>query len=66
VGIFLFYTKVLMEYLEENSRRENSHDFGRDILPQIIGKIKVHGYRGFVVIGVMWGLYSLAGKLTWI
>ena len=55
-----------MECLEENSRRKNSHDFGRDILPKIIGKIKVHGYRGFMVIGVMRGLYGLAGKLTWI
>lgn len=45
MGIYLFDIKVLLECLEENSRRENSHDFGIDILPKIIGKIKVHGYR---------------------
>jgi glucose-1-phosphate adenylyltransferase len=45
MGIYLFNTKVLMECLEENSKSERSHDFGRDILPQIIGKFKVHGYR---------------------
>jgi len=45
MGIYVFNKKVLMECLEDDSKREGSHDFGKDILPQIIGKYKVHGYR---------------------
>jgi glucose-1-phosphate adenylyltransferase len=45
MGIYVFNKKVLMECLEDDSRRDNSHDFGKDILPQIFGKYKVHGYR---------------------
>jgi glucose-1-phosphate adenylyltransferase len=45
MGIYVFNKKVLMECLEDNSRKDNSHDFGKDILPQIFGKYKVHGYR---------------------
>ncbi|MBM3174188.1 MAG: glucose-1-phosphate adenylyltransferase [Chloroflexi bacterium] len=45
MGIYVFNKKVLMECLEDDSKREGSHDFGKDILPQIIGRYKVHGYR---------------------
>jgi glucose-1-phosphate adenylyltransferase len=37
MGIYIFSTKLLIDALEKDSRDENSsHDFGKDILPQLI------------------------------
>ena len=37
MGIYVFSTKFLIEILEKDSQNENSsHDFGHDILPQLI------------------------------
>jgi glucose-1-phosphate adenylyltransferase len=37
MGIYLFSTSLLLDLLEKDSRDENSsHDFGKDILPQLI------------------------------
>ena len=45
MGIYVFNKDVLLEVLEEDAKRKSGHDFGRDILPQIINTHKVYGYR---------------------
>jgi glucose-1-phosphate adenylyltransferase len=45
MGIYVFDKNVLIDCLEEYGQRNNGHDFGHDILPEIIGKYKVYGYR---------------------
>lgn len=44
--IFVFRPKVLYEALEENARRQTSHEFGRDIIPMMLKKkYKVYGFK---------------------
>ena len=38
MGNYLFSTSVLIDLLEKNARYDTGHDFGRDILPQLIGQ----------------------------
>ena len=46
MGIYVFNKNVLMEVLEPDSMdKKSGHDFGRDIIPQIINTHKVYGYR---------------------
>lgn len=47
MGIYIFDTHVLMEYLTEN-QQENSHDFGHDIIPRMVKQceVKAFHYRG--------------------
>jgi glucose-1-phosphate adenylyltransferase len=45
MGIYVFDKNVLINCLEEYGQRKGGHDFGHDILPEIIGKYKVYGYR---------------------
>ncbi len=45
MGIYVFDKSVLIDCLEEYGQRKGGHDFGHDILPEIIGKHKVYGYR---------------------
>jgi glucose-1-phosphate adenylyltransferase len=46
MGIYIFNKNILAEVLEEDARNPNSsHDFGKDIIPQLIGKYQVHAYR---------------------
>jgi glucose-1-phosphate adenylyltransferase len=45
MGIYVFDRNVLVDCLEEYAQRKGGHDFGHDILPEIIGKYKVYGYR---------------------
>lgn len=42
--IYLFKTEILEQALRENAGFE-SHEFGRDIFPAIMGKYKVYGYK---------------------
>ena len=43
-GIYLFKKDVLIDQLQADAARQTSHDFGRDILPEMIGKHRVFGY----------------------
>jgi len=43
-GIYLFKKDVLIDRLQADAATGSSHDFGRDILPEMIGKYKVYGY----------------------
>ena len=41
MGIYIFNTEVLVRRLIEDARSESSHDFGKDIIPMMIGKDQV-------------------------
>ena len=45
MGIYVFDKNVLIGCLEQYGQNKGGHDFGHDILPEIIGKYKVYGYR---------------------
>ena len=46
MGIYIFDMSVLVPALEENSRKpETSHDFGKDIIPELISQVPVYAYR---------------------
>ncbi|MEO0215684.1 MAG: sugar phosphate nucleotidyltransferase [candidate division WOR-3 bacterium] len=42
--VYLFQTELLLELLKENAR-ENSHEFGRDIIAKLAGRPRIYGYR---------------------
>jgi glucose-1-phosphate adenylyltransferase len=44
MGNYLFDTKVLLDCLIEDACRSTDHDFGRTILPELIGCAKVYAY----------------------
>ena len=45
MGNYVFSTGVLLRELYEDARSENSsHDFGRDILPRLIGQASLYAY----------------------
>jgi glucose-1-phosphate adenylyltransferase len=43
--VFIFETDVLVEALETDATEPTSHDFGKDIIPLLIGKTAVYSYR---------------------
>jgi glucose-1-phosphate adenylyltransferase len=46
MGIYIFDMSVLVPALEENSRKsDTSHDFGKDIIPELITQCPVYAYR---------------------
>jgi glucose-1-phosphate adenylyltransferase len=45
MGVYIFETAVLVEALKADARKATSHDFGRDILPALIGEAPVYSYR---------------------
>jgi glucose-1-phosphate adenylyltransferase len=45
MGIYVFDKSVLIDCLEEYDQKKGGLDFGHNILPEIIGKHKVYGYR---------------------
>ena len=46
MGIYIFDMSVLVPALEENSRKpDTSHDFGKDIIPELISQVPVYAYR---------------------
>jgi len=45
MGIYLFHTPVLLRALVEDAADEtSSHDFGRDVLPRLVGQARVYAY----------------------
>jgi len=44
MGNYLFDTSVLIDSLEKNARYANGHDFGRDIIPNLIDNVPVYAY----------------------
>ena len=47
MGIYIFETKELVRRLKEDAQRgpESSHDFGKDILPRMIGEARVQAHH---------------------
>jgi glucose-1-phosphate adenylyltransferase len=45
MGIYIFNKKVLIDALEETSGNEIGYDFGHDVLPALISKYQVFGFR---------------------
>ncbi|MDD5312352.1 MAG: glucose-1-phosphate adenylyltransferase subunit GlgD [Dehalococcoidia bacterium] len=45
MGIYVFNKSVLVEALEEMARKQEGFDFGHNVLPELIGKYQVYGYR---------------------
>jgi len=44
MGIYIFNTEVLVRRLIEDTRSDSSHDFGKDIIPTMIGKGQVFAF----------------------
>jgi len=45
LGIYIFDMDVLVPALEADARRNSTHDFGKDIIPGLIGNVPVYAYR---------------------
>ena len=45
MGIYIFDMDVLVPALEEDARQSTTHDFGKDIIPQLISKVPVYAYQ---------------------
>ena len=46
MGIYIFDMSVLVPALEENARKsDTSHDFGKDVIPELISQVPVYAYR---------------------
>ena len=45
LGIYIFDMDVLVPALEEDARRNSTHDFGKDILPALISRVPIYAYR---------------------
>ncbi len=44
MGIYLFNTKTLVQRIIEDVKRESQHDFGKNIIPAMIGRDAVYAY----------------------
>lgn len=45
MGIYIFNKKVLVDALEEMASLDKGRDFGHNVLPNLIGKYEVYGFR---------------------
>ncbi len=45
LGIYIFDMDVLVPALEEDAKQATAHDFGKDIIPELIRKVPVFAYR---------------------
>jgi glucose-1-phosphate adenylyltransferase len=45
MGIYIFDMDVLVPALEADAARPTTHDFGKDIIPDLISKVGVYAYR---------------------
>ena len=44
MGVYIFNTEILVRRLIEDARSDSTHDFGRDIIPAMIGKDQVFAF----------------------
>jgi glucose-1-phosphate adenylyltransferase len=63
MGNYLFNTDLLIEVLERDASRPGSHDFGRDIIPQLIRSHRVLAYN--FCLNVIPGLKPFEEKGYW-
>ncbi len=45
MGIYIFDMEVLVPALEADAQRSTTHDFGKDIIPSLLGKVPICTYR---------------------
>lgn len=45
MGVYVFNTDVLVRALERDATQPTTHDFGKDIIPALIGVERVYSYR---------------------
>ena len=45
MGIYIFDMSVLVPALEDDANRPTSHDFGKDVIPSLVGKVPMSAYR---------------------
>jgi len=45
MGIYLFNTETLLEYLKSDALQDTSHDFGKNIIPQMMKTARVCAYN---------------------
>jgi glucose-1-phosphate adenylyltransferase len=45
MGVYIFNTNILRQFLKEDARKESHHDFGKDSIPEMIQKAKVFAYN---------------------
>ena len=45
MGVYIFNNQVLREFLEEDAHKETAHDFGKDIIPEMIERARVFAYN---------------------
>jgi glucose-1-phosphate adenylyltransferase len=45
MGIYLFNTKTLLEYLKSDALQDTAHDFGKNIIPQMMKSARVCAYN---------------------
>jgi glucose-1-phosphate adenylyltransferase len=45
MGIYIFDMRVLVPALEDDARRQTSHDFGKDIIPALMSTVPIYAYR---------------------
>jgi glucose-1-phosphate adenylyltransferase len=45
MGIYIFEARALIEALREDAQQPTSHDFGKDIIPALIGRAPVYAYH---------------------
>jgi len=45
MGIYLFNTRTLLEYLKSDALQDTSHDFGKNIIPQMMKTSRVCAYN---------------------
>ena len=44
MGVYVFNTEILVRRLIEDARSDSTHDFGRDIIPVMIGKDRIFAF----------------------
>lgn len=45
LGIYIFDIDVLVPALEQDARQSSTHDFGKNIIPELISKVPIFAYR---------------------
>lgn len=45
MGIYLFNTKTVIEYLKSDALQDTAHDFGRNIIPHMMKTTRVYAYN---------------------
>jgi glucose-1-phosphate adenylyltransferase len=45
MGVYVFNTDVLVRTVSEDARRESAHDFGRNIIPDLVERGRVFAYN---------------------